>query len=212
MVSWSTINKGIKEVLEMLGIPKEKWIQPHCRLHLSADELLWVSDPGNFAHFVRMLEPEIQSIANPSLQRRIYISRRKAGHRRLQNDDELQSLLEPLGFESYCFEDLTFKKQCTLLRESKLVVTVHGAALANAMFCSPGTSIVEIFPERRLNIDLFSNRSCIYGLDHQTAMCSCTKFRQRLNVSIDDVLAAVHSSQAMNPERFASDLLERQRL
>ncbi len=185
-----------RRVLEMLGIPASQWIQPHVRLHLTADHLLWVSQPGEtlLRHFVRMLEPGIQATGAPTQQRLLYISRRKAAHRRLVNECALEHELEALGFEAHCFEDIPFERQAALMREASLVVTVHGAALANAMFARPGTRIVEIYPQGRSNIDLFPHWSRLYDLDHQVVMASCSKFRQRLTVPIHDVLDAVHAA------------------
>jgi hypothetical protein len=190
-----------QRVLEMLGIPEPKWIQPHARLHLTADHLLWVSQPGEtlLRHFVRMLEPAVQAIVDLSQNRRLYISRRRATHRRLTNERELEHELEKLGFEIHCFEDIPFERQASLMREASLIVTVHGAALANAMFARPGTGIVEIYPQRRSHRELYPHWSRLHGFDHHVVMASCSKFRQRLTVPIPDVLDAVRASMGRAP-------------
>jgi len=185
-----------RRVLAMLGIPESQWIQPHGRLHLTADHLLWVSQPGEtlLRHFVRMLEPAIQATVDPTQRRLLYISRRKATHRRLVNERALEEELEKLGFEMHYFEDIPFERQAALMREASLIVTVHGAALANAMFARPGTPIVEIYPQRRSHMELFPHWSRLYGFHHHVVMASCSKFRQRLTVPIHDVVEAIHAA------------------
>lgn len=184
-----------RRVLELLGIPPSLWIQPHSRLHLTADQLLWVSQPGEtlLRHFIQMLEPAILAMVDPKPQRLLYISRRKASHRRLVNERALEQGLEKLGFATHCFEDIPFERQAALMREASVIVTVHGSALANAMFARPGTRIVEIYPEGRSHMELFPHWSRLYGLDHHVVMASCSKFRQRLTAPIHDVLEIVRS-------------------
>ncbi len=186
-----------RRVLELLGIPPSRWIQPHAGLHLSADQVLWVSQPLGILlrHFVRTLAAAIELPEQPAQTRRLFISRRRAVHRRLINERELEQALERLGFESVCLEDMPFERQAALMREASLVVAVHGSALANAMFASPGTRIVEIYPQRRSNMNLYPFWSRLYGLDHHVVLASCSTFRQRLTVPVRDVLDAI----AMGP-------------
>lgn len=196
-----------RRVLEMLGIPASRLIQPHAAMHLTADELLWVSQPGEtlLRHFIGMLEPSITPLCDPAADRRLFISRRKARHRRLANERVLERKLGQLGFQSVCFEDIPFERQAALMREASVVVAVHGAALANAMFARPGTRIVEIYPDRRANKDLYPHWSRLYGFDHHTVMADCSTFRQQLTVPIDDVLAAVQASPGQSQNRPAAD-------
>lgn len=64
----------------------------------------------------------------------VYVSRIKARGRFVKNEPELVSTLERLGAKIVCFEDLTFLQQVALMRETKLLISIHGAALTNMMF------------------------------------------------------------------------------
>ncbi len=77
-------------------------------------------------------------------QRRIYISRAKAPRRQLLNEDEIWRILEPEGFERVVMEDLRFAEQVALMRETRILFSIHGAGLTNMMFCAPGTHVVEV--------------------------------------------------------------------
>lgn len=77
--------------------------------------------------------------------RRIYLSRQDAATRRLANEDALIALLERHGFERYMPSALGLAEQVRACQDAQVVVAVHGAALANMLFCSPGSRVIEIF-------------------------------------------------------------------
>lgn len=187
-----------QRVLELLGVPRERWIQPHYGLHLRADTLLRPSQPGTeqwhdmgaAIQASSKAQARSQASATDGPRRRIYISRKSAAHRKLANERELEQLLNRYGFESHCFEKCDFARQVELISQAEIVVSVHGAALANLIFARPGTCVVEICPLHRYNIDCFPRVSHKLGLKHVTIMASSTRFRQLLQVELDDVQAA----------------------
>jgi capsular polysaccharide biosynthesis protein len=71
------------------------------------------------------------------------------------NEDELMSLLAPLGFKSYCLEDLSFSEQVKLFACAKTIVGTHGSGLTNMVWADPGARIIELMPENRLHSDYF---------------------------------------------------------
>ena len=75
---------------------------------------------------------------------RIYVSRKNAGGRRLANEAELLRELEPLGFRPVVLEGMAWLDQARLFRDAEAVVAPHGAGLANLVFASPGTTVVEL--------------------------------------------------------------------
>jgi capsular polysaccharide biosynthesis protein len=72
--------------------------------------------------------------------RRIYISRRGAGYRRIDNEPEVESLLRDLGFEIHELEQYSLRDQVALFAEAEVVVSAHGAGLTNMLFSPPGLS------------------------------------------------------------------------
>lgn len=80
----------------------------------------------------------------PPLGTRLYISRRKAACRRL-NEDDIAPVLAAHGVAACTLEDLSLAEQIQLLNQAELVVAPHGAGLSNLMFCRPGTRVIEIF-------------------------------------------------------------------
>lgn len=180
-----------KQILHLLGIDLRRCIQPHCELNLLADALYWANEPGDY--LLNSFAREI--LRNRGLQqdphRKIYISRRKALHRRLENESELETALSHLGFESHCMEDLSFQDQVQLIASASHLVSVHGAALANTMFASSGLKVVELIPEGRPNFDLYPNFSRLFGHHHVLVIAQCSKHRQKLYVDPREVVEAV---------------------
>jgi len=96
---------------------------------------------------------------------RIYISRKSARFRRVLNEDEIVDLLKLYGFFVVMLENLAFTEQVDLFRNAEIVVGASGSGLANLVFCSVGTKVVELFPtstadanfrlSRSLNLDYY---------------------------------------------------------
>ncbi len=77
--------------------------------------------------------------------RRLLVSRADAATRRLINEDAMLALLRPLGFERIVPGDLSLTDQVRAFAAATHVVAPHGAALANIVFCAPGSQVLEIF-------------------------------------------------------------------
>lgn len=77
-------------------------------------------------------------------RRRVWISRARAGRRRLVNEDEVWPLLERRGFERVFMEGLGFEEQVRLMHETAVLAAPHGAGLTNMVFCPEGAHVVEV--------------------------------------------------------------------
>lgn len=78
----------------------------------------------------------------------VYVSRRKARGRFVINEDAVEAMLSQLGVESVCFEDLCFEAQVRLLAETKILISIHGAALTNMVFMKEGSAVIELIPRK----------------------------------------------------------------
>lgn len=77
---------------------------------------------------------------------RVYISRAGASQRRISNEEILLPILRDYGFHVVRLEELTFGEQVGLFSNMEVVVAPNGSGLANLVFCSKGTTVIEIFP------------------------------------------------------------------
>lgn len=145
-----------KQTLNLVGIPLEKIVSLADRHHIQASKLI-VPSPLVTQEPIHTRIPEWsyeflkreflagKYLENIPKKRRIYISRRKAKIRQVVNEKEVMEFLSQYGFESVVLESLPVVEQASLMAEAEAVISPHGAGLTNAIFCSPGTKIIEIF-------------------------------------------------------------------
>ena len=90
---------------------------------------------------VRKAAPELKT------PRRVLVCRGLANSRNLENRAEMIEALKPLGFTAVQPEKLSFDEQALTFAQAEITVCEFGAAMANVMFCRPGTKIIEIIAE-----------------------------------------------------------------
>jgi capsular polysaccharide biosynthesis protein len=84
-------------------------------------------------------------LRDPDPKRKIFMSRTKADWRRLVNEEECWDVLRTRGFERVFMEDLDFDQQLALMRETAVLLSVHGSGMANMIFAPPGLRVIEIY-------------------------------------------------------------------
>lgn len=77
-------------------------------------------------------------------RKRIFISRKAASLRKLQQEADLVDPLKERGFSFYELEGMTFEDQIKLFRSASIVIGVHGAGLVWTLFSCEGTKVCEI--------------------------------------------------------------------
>jgi capsular polysaccharide biosynthesis protein/tetratricopeptide (TPR) repeat protein len=82
----------------------------------------------------------------------IFISREDASRRKLLNESEVFSALEPLGFVKVIPGRLSYDQQIQTFGNAKVIVGQHGAGLTNIGFAPFNCKVVEIFSENYINI------------------------------------------------------------
>ncbi len=150
-----------KETLEKLGIPVEKCLESKPDFHIQATHLIVPSLPGitgsmtqwacDFLRETFLKSATDQSSDKSSQSERLYISRALATRRRVLNEDAVIDLLSRFGFKVLTMEKLTVLKQAAVMATAEVVISVHGAALTNLVFCSPGCKVIEIFAPHYVN-------------------------------------------------------------
>ena len=79
--------------------------------------------------------------------RRILVCRGIRNSRNVTNRKMVIEALSRLGFSAIQPEKLPFDEQAMLFSHADVIVAEFGAAMANAVFCKPGTKVVEIIAE-----------------------------------------------------------------
>ncbi|MHB8872551.1 MAG: glycosyltransferase family 61 protein [Myxococcaceae bacterium] len=89
--------------------------------------------------------------------RKLYLSRRSAGYRKVSNESDLELRLLEEGFEIVNLEGASVASQLALFRQSALVVAPTGAAVTNVMHCHPGTRFIVLTSDHPCsNFHIFS--------------------------------------------------------
>jgi hypothetical protein len=164
-----------KETLGLLGYNDEQIINANKIEFISAASLIVPSLPGVpgimpawACQFLRQKFIPAGSGTHP-LPSLLYISRGDASRRKISNEQDLISLLEPYGFVTVKLEGLSFLDQVRLFGHARVVVAGHGAGLANLVFCRKATKVVELFSPTGVNACYFDLSQQI-GLDYNYLM------------------------------------------
>jgi capsular polysaccharide biosynthesis protein len=139
-----------REILAAWGVPPDRVLDPVEHPHvvgrllvtsLPDDQLRmpqWVADAAR----LRLLPGDA---VKP--HRKLYVGRHGGRHSRLLlNETQLLELLAEHGFEDVRPELHGVAEQARMFAEAEIVVGVHGAALSNLVFCSPGARVLELLP------------------------------------------------------------------
>ncbi len=163
-IDWFVVNNIEKpfqsETLSWLGIPQAKIICSDRTSHIEAEQLIVPSFPGYLdwvpwgtIKFLRQTFLHQINRNNHQFLQKIYISRQKARARHIINESEVIELLSKYGFKTVFLEEMSVLEQVALFASAKFIVAPHGSGLSNLVFCSPGTTVVELFSPHYLRTD-----------------------------------------------------------
>ena len=116
----------------LTGLPGMSYFKPR-----------WVFD---FLRSTYLSQAKVPAMPCPKL----YISRSRAGSRRVLNEAAVLDYLIPLGYQPVWLEDLSFSEQVGLFQQAEQIIAPHGAGLANLIWCQPGAKVVEFFSPQYL--------------------------------------------------------------
>jgi len=79
-----------------------------------------------------------------AVKRKVYLSRNKYEGRRISNEGDLLKGLKKLDFHTVYPEELSVQEQISLFKNADIIISPHGASLANIIFCEK-VALIEIF-------------------------------------------------------------------
>ena len=200
-----------RDSIAYLGIDESKQIHSEGQIHIRVSEgnIFTTQHPrhGNESGCPRWIIdflresflPLVEPFSPSKHSKRIYISRAKASRRRIINESEFVSRLKPMGFKIVSLEDKSLEEQVNLFNHAQIIISPHGAALANLAFCKEGVKLIEIFPKGCI-IPLYSEiakRAKIYyhlveGLPHEGS--NKKKLNSDFEVNCNDVFNHIEAS------------------
>jgi len=87
---------------------------------------------------------------------RIYISRKKASRKKVENEEQIEPILLKYNFKILNNEDYTFWEQVAIYSKAKYLVSIHGSGLTNMLFMKEGSSILEFHKQKTNDQDWHS--------------------------------------------------------
>ncbi|MDX2305226.1 MAG: glycosyltransferase family 61 protein [Microscillaceae bacterium] len=154
-IEWTQIDKFIVnscitqfqiDSLKTLGIPRSKIVECHWHPHIISDCLIVPSIPDYVSPWVcDFLRSNFLKNPIPAKpEKRLYISRSRAAHRRVVNEEEVVEVLKKYFFQCVYLEEYSVEAQAKLMSQAELIVAPHGAGLTNLVFCAPGATLIEL--------------------------------------------------------------------
>ena len=95
------------------------------------------------------------SIQMQRRSRKILIERKASGTKNKNNPRKLEPInktnhfFRSIGFEIVCLEELSVIEQISIFASAQVIVAVHGAALANIIFCKISCVVIELVIETK---------------------------------------------------------------
>lgn len=152
--------------------------------YITADQLLvpWLQNKMGLTmsawlprYLRQSVKNQLTTINEPTREgRKLFISRSAAtaDGRTLGNQGQLEAILEKYGFEIVLPERYSVDQQAELFSTASVVVAVHGAGLANLVYCAPGTTVIEFYGEHLS--PCYQAISALAG--HRYYNCHCARF------------------------------------
>ena len=140
-------------------------------------------------------------------RKRIYISRSKAKRRKIINEVEFESFLLAHNFEIVHFEDLSVKQQVDLMSQAEIIISLHGAGLANCLFMPPKSVVIELIPKIDKIQDFrfpFWRISSIVKLKYYALFCDTNEakdldlYERDVTVSLNDIQQIFEQIKSIN--------------
>ncbi len=102
-------------------------------------------------HIFKVRNFLINELYNQTLKieaiKRIYVSRKKANRRNILNELEVVDYIRLHGFTEVCLEDYSVMEQVFLMQNAEVLISMHGAGLANTIFMKPESKLLELTPK-----------------------------------------------------------------
>jgi capsular polysaccharide biosynthesis protein len=99
---------------------------------------------GNYVENVTLAINKVVNFPKVIPKKIIYVSRSKAKYRKLVNELELIKMLKKNGVEIYNFDNISLTEQIKIAKETRVFISIHGAALTNMLFMNKSQNILEI--------------------------------------------------------------------
>ena len=198
-----TINNFILKTLKTYGIKEKQLINSNIQKHIEADEVFTFEHlylkKGNFQNSFEMIpkwiilflqKKFIKLKKKISFKKHFFIDRSdsKYMHYKIDNQIEVKKILGKNNFDYIQLSKIDWYKQIYIFNNAKTIIGLHGAGLANLVFCKKNTKIFEILTKNDSKRDIYENISKKIKLNYKKIIILNKKHnnekKMELNMSI----------------------------
>ena len=174
------LNNFQRDTFNLLNLDHIEIIDSNLKRHIQSNELIATDHPNYYKGFIMEEHKNIPTwiikwLRDCFLKKsglmpiydKIFIDRSSSLSRHCQIVDHQETLefLEKMNFKSIKLENLSFANQIHLFQNSKVIIAPHGAGLANLIFASENTKVLEIRPKNHPN-EVYKKISQINNLEY----------------------------------------------
>jgi len=171
LVAPAPTKRYVSDALEFMGVGQEE--VEHLDAPVVFEKLTIISPVALGRYEISPLitstlrdHPRVQELWRRP-KRRLYIPRRNVNMRQVINEPAVETTLMRLGFEVFDNSEFSVREQVRAFRDASMVVSPHGAGLANIVYCDPGTPVVEVVPEGYdQGVTSYRSLSDLFGLHY----------------------------------------------
>ncbi len=145
--------------LEKLNVPKEKLCFLKEYEHYKCEKLVVPSLIFHNPSSIKFLRRSFMNTCINNPKERIFLIRTNPTWRKILNHQDVLTVLNKFGFKTIDTESLTFDDQVSLFNNAEIIVSVHGAGLANLVFGNPGSTVIELIADWHKNVDYWISAS-----------------------------------------------------
>ena len=159
--------------LDILGIPEAKRVQA-IPGKIACERLIAASIPAPNRCVPAWALDYIRSRALPEIRDRstpriFYIARNPKDKRRILNRPEFYRIVQEHDIPMVELDGKSVREQIELFNGADLIISLHGAALANIVYCKPGARLIEILP-KNLTFPCYYKMSQALGIRHDISI------------------------------------------
>ena len=182
------------ETLDILNIPKHKRLSSKEYRHIKAKKIIVTDHPYvvtnnstkdilNIPNWINIwLKKNFIKTSERREKKKFYIDRgdkknNKPAHREISNEDEIREYLLKNNFEAIKLQNIPFSQQVILFNNANIIIGLHGAGLANLVFCKPETKVIEL--RRSVAPINFENLAIKNNLNYSSIM---TKNQEKISI------------------------------
>lgn len=127
---------------------------------------------------------------------RLYISRKFAAHRKVENEEELIPILKKFGFQVLHAEHEPWHRQIELASNANVLISNHGAGLTNMVAMAAGSKVLEIRDQQDEKLFCYYTLASAMNLHYYYALADRANRRAKWN----------RSNMTVDPAEFCSTI------